>query len=289
MPSMPRMTGMFCYDLEGNLLWNKDLGAYRTQGNWGTSTSPVLYGNFLYQQLDNEEESFLLALNKKTGEEIWSVPRDEKTNWSTPVVWKNRVRTELVTGGAKARSYNPETGEIFWELDLGGGRNTSSAVANKDMLYLGNEPRRGGGGILFAVKAGAEGDITPPEGDSTSEGVLWTRPNSNLNMASPLLYGGYIYNIGRRTGNITCIEASTGKIIYDKTKIPDANGFWASPWAYDNKIFCLDDQGTTHVIQAGKDFELLAANRIDDTTWASVAIAGNSIIFRGVKYIYCVN
>lgn len=282
------MTGIYCFDLDGNRIWEKNLGAYKTRGDWGTSSSPVLFGNILYLQVDNQEESFLVALNKKTGDEIWRVSREEETNWSTPVIWKNQKRTELVTGGVKARSYNLKNGELYWEIDLGGGRNTTSAVADRDMLYLGNEPRRGDGGILFAVKAGAEGDITPDEGDSTSAGVLWTRPNSNLNMASPLLYEGYIYNIGRRTGNISCIDATTGELIYSKTKIPDANGFWASPWAYDGKIFCLDDQGATHVIKAGKDFQLISTNRIDETTWASVAIARNSIIIRGVNNVYCI-
>ena len=282
------MNGLYCYDFNGNLIWEKDLGAYRSQADWGTSISPLLYKNKLYMQIDSEEESFLAALNKKTGEEIWRIPREEKTNWGTPIIWKNKVRTELVTTGLKARSYNPKNGELLWELDLGGGRNISSPVANKDLLFTGNEQRRGSGGFLFAVKAGADGDITPAPGDSTSAGVLWTRPNSGLSMPSPLLYNGYIYIVERRQGSIFCYEALTGKPVYGKTRIPGAGPFWASPWIYDDKVWCLDERGTTHVIQPGEEFKVLSTNSIEDKFWPSVAITDKGYVFRGLKAIYYV-
>jgi len=280
------MNGLYCYDFKGNLIWEKDLGTYETQSDWGTSTSPLLYKNTLILQLDNEQESFLVSMDKKTGEEIWRVPREEKTNWSTPVIWPNRARTELVTTGQKARSYDPKTGELLWELDLGGGRNISSPVFNKDLLFTGNEMRRGGGGYLFAIKAGAEGDITPSAGDSTSSGVLWTRPNSGLAMSSPLLYNGYIYVVQRRGGAISCYDETTGECVYCKTKIPDAGAFWASPWAYDDKIWCMDEKGTTHVIKAGEEFEVLSKFSIEDKFWSSAAIVDDGYIFRGVQNLY---
>ena len=262
------------------------LGAYRSQSDWGTATSPLLYKEMLYLQLDSEEGSALIAMDKKTGKEIWRVPRQEKTNWSTPIIWKNRVRTELVTGGQKARSYDPATGELIWELDLGGGRNISSPVANRDLLFTGNEQRRGGGGYLFAIKAGSEGDITPQEGDSTSNGVLWTRANSGLSMASPLLYKGHIFIVERRQGSIFCYEESTGKEVYPRTRIPGAGPIWASPWVYDGKIWCLDERGTTHVIKPGSEFEVLASHSIDDKFWSSAAITNGAYIFRGINNLY---
>ena len=280
------MIGLFCYDFEGELIWKKDLGVYKTQKDWGTSTSAVLYKNNLYLQLDNEDESFLVAMNKKTGEEIWRIPREEKTNWSTPVIWKNRVRTELVTGGQKARSYDPKTGELLWELDLGGGRNISSPVASRDLLFTGNEKRSDGGGFLFAIKAGSEGDITPPEGDSTSSGVLWTRSNSGLAMASPLLYNGHIYIVERRGGSVSCYEETTGRTVYSKTRIPEAGAFWASPWAYNDRIWCMDESGTTYVIKAGEDFEVLSKYSIEDKFWSSAAITDQGYIFRGVSNLF---
>ncbi|MFC2116398.1 PQQ-binding-like beta-propeller repeat protein [Bacteroidota bacterium] len=281
------MTGLFCYDIEGNLIWEKNLGAFESQSGWGTAISPVLYKDKLYMQMDNQKESFLLALNKETGEEIWRIPREEKTNWSTPVIWKNSVRTELVTGGQKARSYDPETGQLLWELEMGGGRNISSPVANKDLLFTGNEKRRDGGGFLFAVKAGSEGDITPPVGDSISSGILWSRSNSGLSMPSPLLYDGYIYILDR-SGFIFCFEEATGKTVYPRTRVPGAGPFWASPWINDGKVWCLDERGTTHVIKTGAEFEVLSTNSIEDKFWSSTAITGQGYIFRGVENLYCV-
>ena len=281
------MTGLFCYDFDGNLIWKKDLGTFETQSNLGTATSPVLYGKYLYIQVDNENESFLVAMDKNSGEEIWRVPREEKTNWSTPVIWKNKVRTELVTTGKKARSYDTKTGELIWELDLRGGRSIPSPVYSRDLLFTGNEKRRDGGGFLFAVKAGSRGDITPAEGDSTSSGVLWTRSNSGLSMPSPLLFNGYIY-VFNRNGSISCIEETSGNWAYPNTRIPDATAIWASPWIYDNRIWCLDESGVTHVLKTGTEFEVLSKNYIEDKFWSSAAITDKGYIFRGVKSLYYV-
>jgi outer membrane protein assembly factor BamB len=282
------MQGLFAYDFDGNLVWEKYLGTYPSQSDWGTSTSPVLYKSTLYLQIDNQDNSFLVALDKESGEEKWRVPRNEKTNWSTPVIWKNKVRTELVTSGNSARSYDPGTGALLWELNMGGGRNISSPVADNEMIYLGNEKRSDGGGILFAVKAGAEGDITPQEGSSTSSGVAWSLPESGLAMASPLLYEGFLYIVERRGGMIFCYQAATGKPVYQSIKIPGAGPFWASPWAVNGKIYCLDERGTTHVIRAGDEFGILAQHKLDDKFWSSQAIANRSYYFRGVEYFYCV-
>jgi len=282
------MIGLFVYDYDGNLVWGKDFGEYALRGNWGTSTSPVLYKNTLYMQIDNEDNSFLAALDAETGDEKWRVQRDEKSNWSTPLIWKNKFRTELVTGGKVSRSYDPETGALLWELNMRGGRDIASPVADNNMIYVGNEMRRDGGGFLFAVKAGAKGDITPEEGASTSSGVVWSLSGSGMEMASPLLYEGLIYLVERRRGMIFCYKADSGEPVYQSTRVPDAGPFWASPWAVNGRIYCMDERGTTHVIRAGEEFEVLARNKLDDKFWASQAIANKSYYFRGVEYLYCV-
>jgi len=281
------MKGLFCYDLEGELIWKKEFSGFKTMGNWGTATSPVLYENFLYLKIDSEEESYILGLDKETGEEIWRKSREEPTTYTTPVIWTNAVRTELVTVGKKARSYDPETGELFWELDLRGGRSIACPVYNKNLLFTGNERRSDGGGFLFAVTAGAEGDITPAEGDSTSNGVRWTKPNSGFSMPSPVLYEGKIYIIDRRA-SIQCFEAATGNVVYPRTKVPGAAAFWASPWVYDGKLFCPDEKGTTHVVKTGPEFEVLSTNTLDDKFWSSLAVYDKGYIFRGVKSLYCI-
>lgn len=282
------MTGIYCYDLAGNLIWEKDLGNYPMQSNWGTSTSPLLYKNMLYMQIDNEEQSFLAALDAKTGEEQWRVERDEKSNWGTPIIWENSIRTELIAPGGKARSYNPENGNLYWELDMQGGRNISSPTPVSDMLVIGNEKRSNGGGTLFGIKAGASGDISLKEGENSNEWVVWSIPESGIAMASPLIYKGLIYIVERNRGRINCYEASSGKVIYQGTDFTDANAFWASPWAFDDKIYCLDESGITYVIQAGEEFVELQQNKLDDIFWSSVGIAKNSYVFRGENGIYCI-
>ena len=264
------MTGVYCFDLDGNKVWEKDLGNYPMQSNWGTSTSPLLFNNVLYMQIDNEEKSFLAALDSKTGKELWRVDRDEKSTWGTPVIWKNSVRTELVTQGKKARSYNPENGKLNWELDL-------------------KEKRSDGGGTLFGIKAGASGDISLGEGKSSNDFVVWSVPESGIAMASPLFYEGLIYLADRNMGKLYCYDAASGAVVYPGTKITGAKAFWAAPWAYNGKIYCLEEKGTTHVVQAGKSFKELGKHTLEnDIFWASTAIANGSYVFRGEKAIYCI-
>jgi outer membrane protein assembly factor BamB len=281
------MTGLYCYDLEGALQWKKDLGAYPTQNGWGTGSSPVLYKDMLYIQVDNEESSFVVALDAETGEEIWKKEREEKTNYSTPIIWKNSVRTELVTGGKTARSYDPLTGELIWELEVNGYYNIPSPVAVQDLLYLGNAAYRDTPGTFFCIKAGAEGDITPAEGETTSSGVLWSNPDAPISNPSPLLYEGLLYLLSSRGGEITCIEATTGEQVY-KEKVENVAACWASPWAYQDKIFFSDEKGVTQVLKAGRTFEVLHQNTLDDKFWASIAVANDSYLMKGVEKMYCI-
>jgi outer membrane protein assembly factor BamB len=282
------MRGLYCYDLDGNKVWEKNIGIFPMQSNWGTSSSPILYKDFLILQFDNEENSQVMALDKLTGEEKWRTARDEISTWSTPYIWKNKMRTELVTGGKRTRSYDPDTGELLWELDMRGGRDITSPVGNDEMVYVCNEERRDGGGTLFAVKAGASGDISLDSTQNSNEWVTWTQPKSRIAMATPVLYKGYLYGLARNGGTISCFNILTGEYAYKREKLEGAKSFWASPWAYNDMIFCLDDTGTTHVLQSGPEFKVLATNTLDDKFWSSIAVAGGTLIFRGVDYVYCV-
>jgi outer membrane protein assembly factor BamB len=285
------MHGLYCYDFAGKELWKKDFGAFPTVMGQGPASSPVLDGERLFLQIDNEEKSFLVALNAETGDELWRVSRDERTNHSSPVVWKNKVRTELVTSGSrKVRSYDPATGKVLWELEIGG-RCYSSPVGDAEMLYVGSEPgmgmNGGGGGGLFAVKAGATGDITLKEHETSNAGIAWSTPRGGPEKASPLLYQGHLYVVKNNGGVITCYDKTTGKQLYRK-RIPEAAAFWTSPWAAEGKIFCLDDAGTTHVLDAGPEFKVLGTNKLNELFWASAAVADGSIYLRGVDNLYCI-
>jgi outer membrane protein assembly factor BamB len=282
------MTGLFCYDMDGTLVWKKDLGAFETQRGWGTGSSPVLYKDKLYVKVDNEEHSFLVVLDASTGDEIWKVERDELTNYGTPFIWKNSVRTELVTGGKKARAYDPATGELLWEVQMDGHYNIASPTANRDLLFMGNAGYRDVKGTFFAIEAGAEGDITPDSGSLSSDGVAWFNLDAAyLANPSPLLYNGLIYLVSGRGGELTCLEAETGEIVYQE-KVENVGACWASPWANGDKIFFFDEKGVTKVIKAGREFELLGENILDDRFWASVAAAGDTYLFKGDEKLYCI-
>jgi len=271
--------GLFCYDIEGKLLWEKDLGVYYTQRGWGTGSSPVLNKDVLYIQRDNEENSFLVALDAVTGDEKWKVLRDEKTTYSTPYIWKNKIRTEVVTCGKTARSYDPETGKLLWELKAGGEQVIPSPVGDEELLYLGNAGGREVKAELFAVKAGFDGDIT-------NTGVAWKSAEAGLGNPSPLLYKGLLYIIGSR-GEIAVLETATGEIKYQK-RISGIGNCWASPWAYNDKIYFLDENGSTRIFKAGEPVDQLSENKLEGKFWASVAITGDAYIYRGADKLICV-
>jgi outer membrane protein assembly factor BamB len=281
------MTGLYCYDMEGKLLWSKDLGSYPMMMGWGTGSSPVLDGNRLFVQCDNEKESFLIALDKRTGGELWRVARQEKSNWSTPLVWKNKLRTELVAAGNTMRAYDPADGRLLWELADVRGRCSATPVGTDDLLYVGVGGGMGGSGPLVAIRAGAEGDITLAKGETSNAGIAWSVSRAGPPMASPLIYQDCLYILEQRGGLVACYDAQAGHLHY-RQRIEGAKGFTASPWAYDGKVYCLDEDGQTYALAAGSEFKLLATNKLDDSFWSSVAVAGDHLLLRGVNYLYSI-
>ncbi|MCA9024173.1 MAG: PQQ-binding-like beta-propeller repeat protein [Planctomycetaceae bacterium] len=287
------MLGLFCFDMQGEPLWQKDLGNYEMRAGWGTASSPVLHDGKLFLQIDNQEQSFVVALDAANAEELWRIERDEPSQYSTPVVWTNSERTELVTSARKARSYDPDTGELLWELDLTGGRSSATPLAVGDRLYLGTELRnRGGdddgGGVLFAVKAGAKGDISLTDGQRNNEYVLWTLEKSGIEMASPVISEEHLYLLERRSSVLHCVNAKTGEMVYEK-RIPGARAFWASPWVQGDKVYCPDDSGTTHILQGGPAFKVLGKNTIDERIWSTAAFANGAMYLRTVDSLYCIS
>lgn len=290
------MTGVFCYDLDGKQVWKANLGSYRMALGWGAGSSPALDSERLFVQCDNDEKSFLVALDKKTGKELWKVERSERSGWSTPLVWKNKQRSELICmGGKRVRSYDPATGKELWELGGMNGMPQATPVASEEMLFVGTGGSRefgggGGGGRgvkpLFAVKAGASGDITLKDGTTANDGVAWSQAQGGPGMASPVYYEGHLYVLDQRGGLLTCLDATTGKQIY-KERI-GGRGFTSSPWAYEGKLFCLADDGQTFVVQAGPEFKILGKNSLDEMCWSSPAVAGGALFLRTVDSLYCI-
>lgn len=281
------MQGVYCYDLEGKEVWQRDLGAYKILMNWGTGSSPALEAGRLFILCDNDEKSFLVALDSKTGKDLWRVTRDERSNWATPFVWRNQVRTEIVTAGGKGiRSYNPADGKVLWELKREAGAQmtyvTATPVANQKMLYVG----AGSHSPLWAVKAGASGDISLQAGDARNAGIAWSNFKAGPPMSSPLLYKDYLYVV-MQNGILMCLDAESGKEIC-RERLKGAHSFTASPWAQDGKLYCLDEDGRTFVIEAGPNFVVQGKNEIKDFFWSTPALSGDALYLRGANRLYCI-
>jgi outer membrane protein assembly factor BamB len=253
------MTGLYCYDLSGNQLWTRDLGTHRMQFGWGTGSSPMLFGDNVYLQCDNDEKSFLVALDKHTGKDVWRVERDEQSNWATPYIWTNKLRTELVTaGGKQMRSYDPKTGELFWSMN-GSGRTATTPIGDAELLYVDSYDRlTGSGGVIAAIRPGASGDISLKPTESSNAQVAWSVPvKGGYRMASPAICQGCVYVLEQHSGIVRCLDAKTGAEHYRK-RLPDAAGFTASPIVSGDKVYCVDQNCKTHVIEAGAELLVLA-------------------------------
>ncbi len=286
------MNGVYCLDMEGNLIWQKDLGVYEMRAGWGTSSSPTLLDNRLFIQVDNQEQSFLVALESTSGEEIWRVNREELSQYSSPFIWKNSLRNELIVGGIIYHSYDPKTGKLLWKLDMNKGRSSATPIAIGDRLYIGNEFRnRGGeddgGGRLYAIKPGGSGNITPADDGITNEFVQWRIDDSGIQMASPTHCGGNLYFFERRLGIVRCIDIETGRLQYE-SRVRGASAFWASPWSDGKHLYAMDSDGNTHVIAAGNELNVVAVNELEQQAWGTPAFANGRIYIRTVDHLYCI-
>jgi outer membrane protein assembly factor BamB len=278
--------GLFCYDLDGKQLWSKQFGSPKMRGNWGTAASPVLYKDRLYIVNDNEERSFIVALDKKTGEQIWRVDRDEKSNWATPYIWENKQRTEIITSGTdRIRSYSLD-GELLWELGGASAITIPTPFAKNGLLYVTSGFVADRKRPLFAIKPGAHGDITLNDDQNSNQYIAWCQKQAGPYNPSPIGYGDYLYVLYDR-GVLSCFDARTGNEIYSRKKIAaGANAFTSSPWANDGKIFCLSEDGETFVVQAGPEFKVLESNKLNEMCMATPAAVRGSLIIRTISKLY---
>ena len=277
--------GVFSLDTSGMVQWSHDIDASDTRLGWGTATSPVLYRDRLYIVNDNDDQSYLFAVSTETGAEVWRTDRDEATNWSTPYIWENEQRTEIVTTGTdKVRSYDLE-GNLLWELTGMSSITVPTPFAEFGLLfissgYLGDQARP-----VFAIRPGANGDISLDAGDMSNEFIVWSQRQAAPYNPSPIVYGDYYYTLLDR-GFFTCHDARTGEEVYDRERIAVGAAFTASPWAYDGKIFALSEDGDTYVIQAGPNFEVIGQNSLNEFSMATPAIAHGSLFIRTASKLY---
>jgi outer membrane protein assembly factor BamB len=278
--------GLFAFDMNGTLQWSKPMAPLKTRTGFGNAASPALDGDRVYIVNDNDEQSFVAAFDTMTGAEVWRVDRKEGSNWTTPFVWKNERRTEIVTAGSdRVRSYDLD-GKLLWEL---AGMSTfaiPSPFAANGLLYITSGYPSDRLRPVYAIRPGATGDISLKPDQAANDYIVWSHPTLGPYHPSALVYGGCYYTLFDR-GLLTCNDPKTGKEIYPRQRISaDATGFTASPWAYNGKVFAMSEDGDTYVIQAGAEFKVLGKNSLDEMTLATPAVANGSLIVRTASKLY---
>lgn len=280
--------GLYCYDFDGNQVWSREIDPQPTLFGYGAAASPVLVDGQVVMVYDNEAESYLAAYDGKTGDLNWKVPRDEPSTWATPYVWKHGSRTEIVVPGKKRiRSYTTK-GELLWHMD---GKMSFLTIPSpfvvNDLLYVTSGYFQDQNRPVFAIRPDATGDLTLDEEQSSSEFIAWSLEKMGPYNTSPIVYGGLYYTLLDR-GMMTCHNAETGELVYDRTRFPQRASFTASPWAYNGKVFCLDEDGNTYVIPKGSEFEVEKVNTLDELCVATPSIARGNLLIRTATSVYCI-
>jgi outer membrane protein assembly factor BamB len=273
--------GLYALDAGGKLLWEKDLGDMTIKLSFGEGSSPVLAGDRLFVQWDHEGDSFLVALDRKTGKELWRQKRDEKTSWATPLVVEHAGRSQVVTSATgRVRSYDASTGEVVWET-TGMTQNTIPTPVHLDGLVILTSGFRGN--ALLAVKlAEAKGDL------DGSKAIAWSLDRDTPYVPSPLLYGDLLYFLKGNNGLLSAFNARTGERLYGPERLEGVPNVYASPVGADGRIYVAGREGATAVVQQGPAFKVLAVNTLDDGFDASPVAVDGELYLRGQRFLYCI-
>jgi outer membrane protein assembly factor BamB len=272
--------GVYTYDFEGELVWKTDLGGIATFG-MGVGSSPILYGELLILQCDEDtgERSFIVALDKETGKEVWRVHRAVQASWATPKLIDKGGSAELVTSGNELIiSYDAATGRELWRSEGVKSNAIATPVAGGGFVFVSaGFPEK----ITRAIRLGGSGDLTG------TPFIVWEYKKGTAYVPSNLLYGDYLYLLSDK-GILTCLDAKTGNVVYEGGRVPLPTTFMASPVAFEDKILLASQDGYMFLIKAGPVHEVLAVNSIDEPIYASPAIADGRIFIRGEKSLYAV-
>jgi hypothetical protein len=282
--------GLYCYDLKGNLIWEKDMGIlnpgpYTDPGvEWGYASSPIIYKDKIIIQCDIPERPFITALELSTGKELWRTSRaNEVSTWCTPAIYSKDGKTQVIANGYNhICGYEFETGKEIWRLSNGGDAPAPTPVIANDLIYLNSA--HGSFSPIFVIKPDAKGDITL-DGESTkNQYIVWSIKRGGAYMQTPLIYEGLLYNL-QVNGLLTCFDALTGEIKY-KESLKEA--FSASAIAADGKVYFSSEAGNVYVIKAGPEYNLIAKNNLNDNCMATPAISGNLLFFRTQHYVIAI-
>jgi len=279
--------GLFALDMQGEPLWERRWEPADTRFGWGTAASPAVHAGRLYVVSDNEKASWLEALDAKTGETLWRKEREEKSNWSTPFVWQNEKRTELVTPGTgTVRSYGLD-GKVLWTLKGMSGITSATPYASHGLVYVTSGFVMSKERPIYAIRPGASGDVSLEAGSTANEFVAWSHPQGAPYIPSTIVVGERLYSL-LDNGVLACYDAETGATIYDKKRVRAGSGYSASPWSYGNKLFFLDEDGMTTVVPAGEEFAVERENDLGEMCMATPAIGEGSLLIRTLTRLYCI-
>ncbi|MDC0574705.1 PQQ-binding-like beta-propeller repeat protein [Pirellulaceae bacterium] len=281
--------GLFCLDLNGKPLWTHMLTPRKTAAGYGAAASPVVHKNQLIMVYDNEEESFIAAHDTISGEIRWKIPRNEKSTWATPFVWKHSNGVEIVVCGKKQNRAYSTSGDLLWHFD---GKMSvltiPSPFAVQDLLYITSGYFQDNKRPVYAIHPGARGDISLQAEETSNEFISWSLQRMGPYNTSPIVYRGNYYTLLDR-GMLTCHNALTGELVFNRTRFPQGASFTASPWAYNGKLFFLDEGGTTHVMPAGGEFKIESTNELDELCIATPAISQGKLLLRTATSVYCIS
>ena len=273
--------GIYAYDMNGKPLWDVDLGDKQMRNQFGEGSTPALYKDRIVVVWDHQGESFIAALDKKTGKELWRQKRDEIDSWGTPLVVEHGGKAQVVTGATnRVRSYDAATGELVWQT-AGLTPNPIPSPVHLDGLVILMSGYRGNS--IKAIKlAEAKGEI------ADGPAIAWTYDRDTPYVPSPLLYGEVLYFLKGNTGVLSAFDAKTGKPHFALQRIEGVPNVFASPVGADGKVIILGQDGAAAVLKHGTTYEVIATNKLEDKFDASPALVDGELYLRGYRYLYCV-
>ena len=280
--------GLFCYSMDGKLLWTHKIDPQPRYLDFGTAASPVVHDGRVYILDDNQKSSYLAALDAKTGEVAWKTPRKLEgrmpSGWSSPYVWVNPQRTEIIAIGTGVTISYGTDGKELWRLK-GATQANPTPTEGEGMLFVGTGSQGESNRPLFAIKPGASGDISLKPGETSNAFVAWYQPRAAAYTSSPLVFGGRVYTVND-TGILQVFEAKTGKELYKARVGGVGNTFSASPWAYGGKVFFLSEEGDTFAINPGDKYDEIAKNSLGEMAFASPAVTRDGLFIRTQTRLY---
>jgi outer membrane protein assembly factor BamB len=270
--------GLYCCDLNGSLIWSKELTKMTTR--WYEGSSPALAGNAIIVVTDNEDDSYIFAFEKNTGQLLWKQQRDETTSWATPIVANTKGQLQIITSATnRIRSYDAKTGDVIWQCG-GMTRNAiPSPVLGFGMVFCTSGFR---GSALMAIKLGRSGELTG------TDAIAWEVKEATPYVPSPILYEGKLYVCSVNDGIVSCYNAETGKPYYVKKELGQIEGIYASPAAAAGRVYFVGRNGVTYVIKPSEDVEVLSINKLRDRFDCSPAFLDNEMFLKGKQYLYCI-